>query len=50
MEQPGEITLFVHSNNEQVIINIKDEGVGIPTDIIDQLGSPFLQRRKRELD
>ncbi|WP_405102001.1 ATP-binding protein [Oceanobacillus sp. FSL H7-0719] len=46
MEQPGEITLFVHSNNEQVIINIKDEGVGIPTDIIDQLGSPFFTTKK----
>lgn len=46
MEQPGEITLFVHSNEERVIINVKDEGVGIPKDIIDQLGSPFFTTKK----
>lgn len=46
MEHPGEITLFVQSNEEHVIINVKDEGVGIPKDIIDQLGSPFFTTKK----
>lgn len=46
MDEPGQITVYVSSDESRVMIHVKDEGIGIPEDIIEQLGVPFFTTKK----
>ncbi|WP_170150253.1 ATP-binding protein [Oceanobacillus halophilus] len=46
MEQPGEITLGVLSDSNQIEIMVTDEGPGIPQEMIQKLGEPFFTTKK----
>ncbi|MCU9612541.1 ATP-binding protein [Caldibacillus lycopersici] len=41
MEGPGNITVKISKRGNHGVISIKDEGVGIPNELIDKLGKPF---------
>ncbi len=42
MQQPGLVTIKTYEENEQVVLAVKDEGPGIPPQVLDKLGTPFL--------
>jgi len=46
MQEAGKITIEVNSNQEHAIINIMDEGPGIPEEILAKLGEPFFTTKK----
>ncbi|WP_242985982.1 ATP-binding protein [Oceanobacillus zhaokaii] len=46
MDGPGEITISAESKDTNVVILIKDEGPGIPDDILEKLGEPFFTTKK----
>lgn len=41
MTKGGCLTISTYQEDEDVILEIKDEGIGIPQDILDKLGTPF---------
>lgn len=42
----GTVTIGTYEENSQVILAIKDEGKGIPADILDKLGTPFFTTKE----
>lgn len=46
MDEPGEITLTVDSNEEYTIIDVKDEGIGVPQEMIDRLDQAFFTTKE----
>ncbi|HWR43754.1 ATP-binding protein [Sporomusa sp.] len=42
MEQQGVVTLKTYCSNDDIVLEISDTGKGIPKDILNQLGTPFL--------
>lgn len=46
MDEPGEIIIYVTEDEEYTIINVKDEGVGIPQDLEHQLGVAFFTTKE----
>lgn len=46
MENSGKITVFTEYSQSALIVNIQDEGPGIPDEIIGRLGEPFLTTKK----
>ena len=47
MDYNGILEISAYSNNEGVIIEIKDNGTGIPEDIQSNIFNPFSQLEKR---
>ena len=41
VEQGGTISINTYVDNEAVILKIQDNGVGIPKDLLDKVGTPF---------
>lgn len=46
MEKPGKIRISVKKNNEFCLIQIADEGPGIPEDLINKVEEPFYTTKK----
>ncbi|HLT55119.1 MAG TPA: ATP-binding protein [Bacillota bacterium] len=46
MSERGIVELNVHSNHQHVEIHIRDEGPGIPEEILHKLGEPFFTTKK----
>jgi two-component system sporulation sensor kinase A len=46
MESTGEITIFTERTQTSVVVNITDEGPGIPEEMIERLGEPFFTTKK----
>ncbi|MCF3942342.1 ATP-binding protein [Oceanobacillus alkalisoli] len=46
MEEPGDISISVDFMKEQTIINVVDEGIGIPQELMDQLGEAFFTTKE----
>jgi signal transduction histidine kinase len=46
MSKGGCLTISTYQEDEEVILEIKDEGIGIPQDIIDKLGTPFFTTKE----
>lgn len=46
MNEPGIISIHVYMQNEKAVIDIMDEGPGIPEEIIHKLGEPFFTTKK----
>lgn len=46
MEDSGKIVVFTEKKDSSFILNIADEGPGMPQEIIDRLGEPFLTTKK----
>lgn len=46
MDEPGDINIYVDSTDEQTIINVVDEGIGIPQELMDQLGVAFFTTKE----
>lgn len=46
MEDGGDIVINVSANNEQIIINVIDEGPGVSEEIIHKLGEPFFTTKQ----
>jgi len=46
MEEDGEITLFTECTQTAVVLNITDEGPGVPEEIIERIGEPFFTTKK----
>ncbi|TWH46594.1 PAS domain-containing sensor histidine kinase [Sporomusa sp. KB1] len=42
MEQPGVVTVRTYEEEDQVVLAIQDQGIGIPPQILAKLGTPFL--------
>lgn len=42
----GTVTIGTYRDNGQVVLAIKDEGKGIPSDILDKLGTPFFTTKE----
>lgn len=42
MPQGGTVTVSTRSSGEKVLLMIEDQGTGIPDEIMDQLGTPFV--------
>ena len=47
MPHGGEIILSLHTNNKEVIIEIKDSGIGIPEHQLVHLGEPFYTTKEK---
>lgn len=47
MGQGGVFTIKTYKQDQDVVLSIKDEGVGIEPDIIDRLGTPFFTTKDR---
>jgi len=45
--QGGKVTLFTCQHGDEVVLGVKDEGSGIPPEIIDQLGTPFVTTKEK---
>ena len=45
MPEPGVVEISTYAK-DNVVMEVKDSGHGIPREIIDKLGTPFLQPRK----
>ncbi|HAM80442.1 ATP-binding protein [Ornithinibacillus bavariensis] len=46
MEEPGSITVTIRLEDDEVIIDIADEGPGIPEEVIHKLGEPFFTTKQ----
>lgn len=42
MDSKGILTIRTHVNNRHVILSIEDQGKGIPPELIDKIGNPFI--------
>ncbi|WP_371361789.1 PAS domain S-box protein [Sporomusa rhizae] len=42
MELPGSVIIKTYSNNDNIVLEIKDTGKGIPSEIRHKLGTPFV--------
>lgn len=46
MDPGGTVTISTFSNNENTILAVKDEGKGIPQDVLDKIGTPFFTTKE----
>lgn len=46
METPGRLTVMTYMQGAQVVLAVKDEGKGIPEQIINRLGVPFMTTKE----
>lgn len=46
MDEPGDISIYVDTTDEHIIINVEDEGIGIPQESMDQLGVAFFTTKE----
>lgn len=46
MPEGGQLTMGVYTEGHHVIIDVRDEGLGVPTDALDKLFSPFFTTKK----
>lgn len=42
MEESGEVTIRIFQENNSIVLAVQDKGPGIPAEIIDKLGTPFI--------
>lgn len=42
MEQCGEVVIRTYQENENIILEVQDTGTGIPAEVMDRLGTPFM--------
>lgn len=46
MSEPGSVVIKIQSSNSQLVIDIVDEGVGVPEEVIHKLSEPFFTTKK----
>lgn len=46
MDEPGKIYIQIGKNGDKGILSIRDEGCGIPPDLIDKIGQPFFTTKQ----
>jgi len=42
MEASGRLTIEIYAENDTVVLAVRDTGTGIPPEILEKLGTPFL--------
>jgi signal transduction histidine kinase len=47
MEYSGVVTIRTYVDNDQVILSVKDIGVGIPAEVMDKIGTPFMTTKEQ---
>ncbi|MFE8700680.1 MASE3 domain-containing protein [Cytobacillus sp. FJAT-54145] len=47
MPNGGSLKIIVENQNDQIVIQIKDSGVGVPKDILPRLGEPFYTLKEK---
>jgi two-component system sporulation sensor kinase A len=46
MDEPGEIRLSIRTDKKHVTVNVKDEGIGVPQDLLQQLEVAFFTTKE----
>ncbi|MFB7142642.1 ATP-binding protein [Gottfriedia sp. NPDC056225] len=46
MERRKTVSIHTYSEDDKIIMSIKDEGNGIPTEIIDRISTPFVTTKE----
>jgi signal transduction histidine kinase len=47
MEHSGIVTIRTYLEDDQVILSVKDSGLGIPTEVLDKIGTPFMTTKEQ---
>lgn len=47
MESGGQVQIATVQNEEEVLLIVRDQGKGIPADVIEQLGTPFFTTKEK---
>jgi signal transduction histidine kinase len=46
MESPGLIAIKTYSSSDNIILEVSDTGKGIPSDLLDKIGTPFFSTKE----